>query len=276
MNHRVLFFLSVAVIATGVVGIFRGGADDSPKSAVAVVNTKFITIAEALRDLNPYDIIDANDYRLRTIEVDKDSDDERDIRAIGASNLNGFLVRNHLAKNSGIIAKSVESPMSKTFLTNSLRKDELPYSYQVTPQEEHLLSSLSIGDKVVLYIRVIDMNKMRGSNDALMQLQEGGGGNGSGSSMYKYALGRITSPLSIINIQRVEKKDNDHSFDDKKDVGKIILRMNQKQLADLRVVENTGEILLFPAESSMANKKKIKTDEVLPQFKEVKELRGGK
>ncbi|AIU90397.1 hypothetical protein BV918_03565 [Pectobacterium odoriferum] len=270
-----LFFLSVAVIAIGVVGIFRGGADDSPKSEVATVNTKSITIAEALRDLNPYDIIDVNDYRLRTIEVDKDSDDERDILTLGSSNLNGFLVRNHLAKNSGIITKSVESPMSKTFLMNSLRKDELPYGYQVTPQEEHLLSSLSIGDKVVLYIRVIDVNKMRGNNDDLMQLQEGGG-NGAGLSMYKYALGRITSPLSIINIQRAEKKDNNHSLDDKKYVGKVILRMNQKQLADLRVVENTGEILLFPAESSMANKKKIKTDEVLPQFKEVNELRGGK
>lgn len=59
-------------------------------------------------------------------------------------------------------------------------------------------------------------------------------------------------------------------------VGKLVLRMNQQQLAKLRVVEKAGEVILFPAESGQDNNRKIEMDEVLPQFRAIKELRGGK
>ncbi|VEA71586.1 Uncharacterised protein [Serratia rubidaea] len=126
MNHRVLFFLSVTVIVIGLAGIFIQGrhADDvgAPQTVSTGVKTKSITIAETLRDLKPHDIIEVKDYRLRTIEVAQDSQDERDIAAMGSSDLNGFLVRNHIAKHSAIVAKAVESPLSKTFLLHSLKK----------------------------------------------------------------------------------------------------------------------------------------------------------
>ncbi|MFI8416084.1 pilus assembly protein CpaB [Serratia sp. NPDC078593] len=276
MNHRVLFVLSVTVIVIGLAGIIMQGRHsddtDSVKTAVSSsVKTKSITIAEALRDLSPHDIIEVKDYRLRTIEIAQDRQDERDIRAMGSSDLNGFLVRNHIAKNSAIIAQSVESPTSKTFLLHSLKKNELPYGYLVRPQEEYLLSSLSIGDKVALYIRIAESNKNNGANDGGMTE---GSGSSTGSANKKYALSRVTGPLSILDIQREGKKEEVRTFDTEKEVGKIVLRMNQKQLADLRVVEKTGEILLFPAEDGMGNKQKIKMDEVLPQFKTIKELRG--
>ena len=278
MNHRVLFFLSVTVIVIGLAGIFIQGrhADDvgAPQTVSTGVKTKSITIAETLRDLKPHDIIEVKDYRLRTIEVAQDSQDERDIAAMGSSDLNGFLVRNHIAKHSAIVAKAVESPLSKTFLLHSLKKNELPYGYLVRPQEEYLLSSLSVGDKVALYIRIAEVDKSRDAK--VGAATPDGVGSGTGSTNKKYALGRIRGPLSILDVQREEKKGETNAFDSDKYVGKIVLRMDQKQLADLRVVEKSGEILLFPAEDGMGNKQKINMDEVLPQFKTIKELRGEK
>ena len=76
-------------------------------------------------------------------------------------------------------------------------------------------------------------------------------------------------------MQREKKEEKDYTTDPDKPVGKLVLRMNQQQLAELRVVEKAGEIILFPAEGSQSNKK-IEMDEVLPQFRAIKELRGGK
>ena len=168
MNHRILFFLSIIIIAVGVVGILNQRSPnslvDTSTNTTPSLKNKVITIAEATKALKPYELLETSDYKISTLEIDSTTSDVRDLSSLSSSNLNGYLVLNNIAKGSAIIPSLVESPESKTFLMHSLRENELPYGYTVKPQEEYLLSSLNIGDKVSLFIRVTEVEKGKHSN----------------------------------------------------------------------------------------------------------------
>jgi pilus assembly protein CpaB len=276
MNHRVLFFLAITAIAVGIVGIFVQRYQNPSGNQLQVEQpsgVKVITIAEASRALRPYELIESGDYRIRTVEVDSAKKDIRDLSSLSSLNLNGYLVRNNIPEGSAIIPELIEAPGSKNFIMNSLRGNELSYGYIVKSREGYLLSSLKVGEKVSLFIRVIEVEK--GKKSDVTYVPEGS--NSPGKNMKKYALSPVLSGLSILDVQQEKmKEEKNHLSDPDAVVGKIILRMNQQQLADLRVVENAGELILFPAEGGQENNKKKGMDEVLPQFRAIKELRGGK
>lgn len=277
MNHRVLFFLSIIVIAVGVAGIFiQRYQHPTPQTQTQTVNvsgTKVITIAEASRALHPYTILQPEDYKIRTLEVDNTKDDVRDLSSLSSLDLNGYLVRNNIPAGSAIIPRLIEAPVSQTFIMHSLRGNELPYSYAVKPSEAYLLSSLKVGNHVSLFIRITEVE--RKNKDAVNYVPDSGGS--SDNKLKKFALSPVLIGLSILDVQQDKKKEEkNYSADPDAPVGRIILRMNQEQLANLRVVEKAGEIILFPAEGGQEKNKKKEMDEVLPQFRTIKELRGGK
>ncbi|MCG3100536.1 pilus assembly protein CpaB [Enterobacter sp. DRP3] len=272
MNHRMLFFLSVIVIAVGIIGIVtQKNAVVPHQSSITQIKTtkKAIVIAEATRELHPRDILRPEDFRIRTIEVDKNENDIRDLSSLGTKNLTGYLIRNNIPQDSSILPAFIEAPTSKTFVIHSLNADELPYGYPVSAEDGYLLSSLSTGDSVSMYIRLVEVEKDKESKVGLVSE----GSNSSDKNMKKYALSRLTGPLSILQVNEDKKAASGHAYG--QPIGTIVLRLNRKQLADLRVVEKAGDILLFPASNGQSDVK-VRLDDVLPQFRSVKELRGGK
>ncbi|AJQ98909.1 Flp pilus assembly protein RcpC/CpaB [Enterobacteriaceae bacterium bta3-1] len=272
MNHRMLFFLSIVVIAVGIAGIFvqkKAPENEVKQNAVTAVNT--ITVAKAVRELKPYDILKRDDYTLTSIEVAQEIKDRRDISSLDNGDLQGYLVRHNISNGSFILPHMVESPSSTTFAAHSLRSNETPYSYKVKPEDEYLLSSLSIGDEVSLYLRLIEVDKSKKNNVGLVTE----GSNIPDANMKRYAISRVMGPLSIVDIKKIPKEKT-KSYSNEDFVGTIVLRLDSQQLAELKVVEKAGELLLFPFdEYEDESNQKIRMDEVLPQFNSVKELRGG-
>jgi hypothetical protein len=277
MNHKTLYFLSFIIIGVGIAGIFMQGSQQASQVERAPVttteNSRIITIAEATRSLKIYDILESSDYKISTIKSDSGLKDPRDLSSLSSLNLNGYLVRNNIAEGSAIIPSLVEAPTSSTFVMHSLQGDELPYGYIVKADEEYLLSALAVGDKVSLYIRLTEVEKEKKSQVGYVPE----GSNNIDKVMKKYALSPVLTGLNIVDMQK-EKKKEEKSYLTSSDtpVGRLVLRMTEQQLAELRVVEKAGEIILFPAEGGKPNYKKIEMDEVLPQFRSIKELRGAK
>ncbi|WP_279156196.1 SAF domain-containing protein [Obesumbacterium proteus] len=272
MNHRMLFFLSIIVIAVGITGIFvqkKTPEVSEVKSAPQASHT--IMVAEAIRELKPYDILGRDDYKITSIEISKESKDRRDISSLDNGDLQGYLIRHNISKGSIILPEMVESPKSPTFSAHSLRSNETPYSYKIKPEDEYLLSSLSIGDEVSLYIRLVEVDKSKKNNIGLVTE----GSNSPDKNMKRYAISRVMGPISIVDIKKMPKATSkNYNGDDS--VGMVVLRLDSQQLSELKVVEKAGEILLFPFdEYEDESNQKIRMDEVLPQFNSVKELRGG-
>lgn len=275
MNHRVLFFLSLTVIAVGIAGIVmqRQTPQDPPPESARKSGVKVITIAEASRKLHPFDILQVDDYKLRTIEVDVDKQDNRDLSSLSSLNLNGYLVHNNITEEAAILPELIEPPTSETFVMHSLQGNELPYSYAVKHSEEYLLSSLKVGSKVSIFIRIAEVDKK--SKVSVGFVPEGSGS--SDKALKKYSLSQVVGEVTILNVKKnKDKVKNEYSVDQDEPVGSIVLKMSQNQLADLRVVEKSGDLIILSAVSGQGKNKRKDTDEVLPQFREIKELRGGK
>lgn len=73
-----------------------------------------------------------------------------------------------------------------------------------------------------------------------------------------------------------EKTNEKSSWSNKEPiVGNVAVRLNNKQFVEIKTIENIGDIVITPevkAEDYL--REDIHQDEVLPQFKAIKELRG--
>lgn len=300
MNRRVIIFLSIGLIVVGVLGIFLNSSSEKPtkpQSVAAVkvfkaVEKKNIVIAEALKELNPKDILQASDYSLKTVEIDKDSQDPRDIHALGVKNINGFLNLNHVVAGNAIITTGLESPDSKTFALHSLKGNEIFWDYYFRAHDNYL-ASLTAGQKVSLYLRsaMLDPQKEKSPQRVPMD------GNSAGRNVKKFEINHIAGPLDIIAVNRLDtgkSKDNKEGKEKeakpkadnsnlKKEltndsyVGWLTLRIQSSQLAKLKSVEKSGEIIAIPGGNEAAVKR-MTADQILPQMHKhnVTELRGGK
>ncbi|WP_240614119.1 pilus assembly protein CpaB [Mixta theicola] len=233
---------------------------------------KVIVIAETLREIKTHDILSEKDYQIRAIEIDEEIQDIRNISPLGTNNLNGYLILHNLPKNSAILPDMVEAPNSETFILHSLKENEIPYDYRVRTQDESLLTSLSVGDKVSLYLRLVENEKGQLSSAAVASET----GSALNKNIQKYVISRISGPLSVIEIKKGKNQEERGGYSHDETVGSVVLRISREQLAELRVVEKAGEVLLFPADGDKESYKKLSMDEVLKQFRVVKELRGGK
>jgi pilus assembly protein CpaB len=296
MNRRVILFLSIGLIGVGVVGIFLNASSKSSEtpqiiSEVAkIAEKKRVVIAEALKDLNPKDILRAGDYQLRTIEVDKDSTESRNIDVLHSKTITGFLNLHFVARGNAIMPAGLESPNSKTFAIHSLKDGEIFWDYPFRAHDNYL-SELTIGQTVSLFLRSAMIKSQKEQAVSRLRMD----GSRDAQKVNKFEMNRITGPLEVIAIQRFDTESSEQKKDDKappvknsatnlkKDlsansyVGWLTLRIKSTQLARVKSIEKSGEIIAIPGELDAAAQR-ITTDQVIPHMHthNVTELRGGK
>lgn len=277
MNNRVIFFISIVVIGVGIAGIVLQERQPSNeiKKEKNVVSEHTILIAQALRDLQPYDIISPTDYKVISVSAPKDVTDPRDITSVSDSSIRGYLVRNNISKDSYLSLSMLEAPSSADFAKHSLRSDEMPYSLPISNSDDYLLSSTYTGDKVSLYIRLTEVDKTKKNNVGLIPE----GSASADKELKKFVVSRIFKEITVLESKRFKVDENNKQSQygrENAPIGVIVVRLNQKQLAELRVIEKAGELFIFPDGGDSQAISKIRMDDVLPQFRSVKELRGGK
>lgn len=108
MNHKVLFFLSIAVIVVGISGIFiqknSPGVETSISENTAAlpeaIPEREIMVAEALRDLSPFDILTSDDYRLISLKTSSNLKDHLDISLLPHGGIKGALIKSNVSKGT--------------------------------------------------------------------------------------------------------------------------------------------------------------------------------
>ena len=284
MNHRMLFILSIVVIVVGVCGIFIQNTQHQPvgvhksESTRELAPEQKIMVAEALRDLKPYDILTAEDYRLISMRISSTMKDYRDISYLSNKGLVGALVRNHVAKGAFIIPAEIISPTDSSFISASLREGEVPFSLPIFSSGDYILSTTRSGDKMDVYIRLIEVDRNKKSDVGLM----GEGSSGAAKNTPQYVTMRLLNNVTVLESKRFDKKKEDgqekkrFTHEKEEPIGSITLRLNQRQVVELIAVAKTGEFFLLPDGGTESAGVKVRMDEILPQFRSVKELRGRK
>jgi pilus assembly protein CpaB len=272
MNQRILLFLSVIIIVVGIVGLIKSN-DEPVQEETLQTASKNIIIAEAVYDLFPGDIIDDNAFKIKSQQVSEDHD-IRDLSAING-NLQGYLVKNKIGRGENILLASLEQPGSEGFIKRSIQLGDVPYLFPVKKNDnEYLLSALNAGDKVAIYLRVIEIEKNK-SPAAGLVLES----SASGKDIKKYVVNRVFDNLPVIATTaatpETQKTRDPLLMADKEIVGYITIKLSQTQLVKLKTVEKAGELFVAPAgtEGRYVNGK-VSMDNVLPQFRTIKEIRG--
>lgn len=284
MSRRALFFLSIIIIMIGVCGIYLQGKKSPPVVASAPAEKAIekyhtITIAEAVRDLHQYELLRPDDFKMRVIQASVDSNNPCDISSRFHGDIRGAVMKNNVAQGSCLPSASFLLPGDEKFPGALLRADEMPYAFPITPANDYLLSVLNGGDTISLYIRVVEIDKANKSNVSL-----GGDDVGSaGGSNKKYVSMRVLKGVTVLESKRFgngakDKKErpvSGYGINELK--GEIILRMTKRDLARLITIEKTGQLFLLPeGDRNGDDISKISMDDVLPQFRTIQELRGGK
>ncbi|RWR03307.1 hypothetical protein ED28_03145 [[Pantoea] beijingensis] len=286
MNQRILFFLSITIIAVGIVGIALQKKPQPEEEAVVPSSSQpvehTILIAKSLRSIKSGDTLERSDYQMIPVKVSSELNDPRDISSLSASDgLRGFMVKNDLKKDEVIIPSSVVSPNSPDFMKEMLSENEMPYAFPVKEIDDYLLSTLRVGDKVSLYIKIKETDRYKESRVVLDETPFNNEGSGSRrtdkNTQPLYTINQIFEQLTVLESKRKEKDENSNESrygTNSSYAGTIILRLNKEQLAKLRVIENVGEIFLLPAGSRTDKSlKRIRMDEVLPMLRSKREIR---
>lgn len=284
MNHRVLFILSIVVIVVGIGGILIQNTQHQPvedhksESTRELASEQEIMVAEALRDLKPYDILTTEDYRLISMKISSTMKDYRDISSLSNGGLVGALLRSHVAKGASIIPAEIISSTDPSFISASLREGEVPFSLPILPDEDYILSTTRSGDKMDVYIRLIEVERNKKNDVGLMDE----GSSGAAKNTPQYATMRLLNNVTVLESKRFEKnkkegqEKNRFTHEKEDPIGSITLRLNQRQVVELMTVAKTGELFLLPDGGAESAGSKVRMDEILPQFRPVKELRGRK
>ncbi|MGB9096033.1 hypothetical protein [Erwinia sp.] len=277
MNNRTLFYLSLIVIFIGLAGIFlQNRSRDIPLQNQRIPELsavrKTIFVAKSTRELHAHEILSPADYKITEVEVEEESQTITETPELPPTSLKGYLILHSVAEGSTLLPEMLESPLSATFVKNSLKKNELPYSIKLKSDDAWLLNFLSVGDDVVLYLRIAEHKNTR-----LTRSSEGHDSSPiSDSERSGSTLTRFLGPLTIISFSTLPEK----RFNSDETVGEVIVRLTQDQMKKIRVVEKYAEILMSPAsnEDDFDNSK-LSLNEVLPQLTPllpVRELRGNK
>ncbi|QKJ88625.1 pilus assembly protein CpaB [Paramixta manurensis] len=279
MNHRVLFFLSIMAIGVGVAGIFLQQQKNSQIEHKEEVKHEdaphSILVAKATRDLRSGDILAPQDYEVTSLKSSSTVTDPRDISSAPGGNIRGYLVTNNTQKGSELTLSMLLSPSHPDYARRSLGVNEMPYSFPITSTDNYLLSSTKAGDKLALYIRIREVEK---GKTEMVGLADEGASSLSSSHTPKYVVSRIFEQVTVLDSKRFEtaKESESRYAQENKPIGMIVLRLNQKQLAILRTIEKSGQLFLLPDSTARQGVKRIGMDDVLPQLRSVKELRGKK
>ncbi|NIH92212.1 pilus assembly protein CpaB [Enterobacter asburiae] len=284
MNHRILFFLSIIIIIIGSGGIFlqlssnerrEQQEKNTPQKTSA---THMVLAAEASRDLKAGEIINAEDYQLVNLKSSTANNNIIDISAISEGGIRGYLLTTNTQKGSYLTPSTLLSPTDPEYAKRSIGVNEMPYSFPIPFVDNYLLSSTQSGDKVALYIRVKEIEKGKTEMVGLADEDE------ESSASYraqtpKYAVSQVFDQVTVLDTKlysSTREEDSSYNKDNNRIIGAVILRLNQKQLATLRTIEKAGQLFLLPASKTQQSIKRTSMDDVLPQLRSIKELRGSK
>lgn len=169
MNYRVLFLISLLVLAVGLGGLFMMPSQTNnvestqpATSQTVVVEKKTIKMAMANQDMPAGAILKQGDYQINELQVEEESpliaDDVTDLLAQNSESLNGFLISDK-ASNGRFLAKAtLISPTDERFLFYTVGKDEVVYRVYIRLEHQFALDTLKSGDIVGIFAQQKDFN----------------------------------------------------------------------------------------------------------------------
>ncbi|MCD6626328.1 tight adherance operon protein, partial [Klebsiella michiganensis] len=140
------------------------------------------------------------------------------------------------------------SPDSDEFNRLTLKKGEIIYKFNLKKQDEYLLNSLDIGDKVSFQLVTLETDNRKGMENDIT-INKKGMSNRQGQS---YSLYKIIQNMQVVRIKKYSESElSEVNGKNKKTeetiTGYIDVIINMRDLDLIYLAEVSGEIILTPA-----------------------------
>ncbi|MGV6988679.1 hypothetical protein ACWA5Z_07240 [Testudinibacter sp. P80/BLE/0925] len=245
MNYRILFVISLIIIAVGFGGLFLIG-DQQPvvleqnQSAVQPVaeakKEKTITVALATTALEAGRILRKSDYSLREITVNADDEEmlqqlKTDVLSLFKADqplsLEGFLLTENIEAGSRLNTDILISPNDSRFFFESLDNGQVAYRVYIGNGHQFLLESLHAGNTATLYLQHINYQFSRENKD-------------------NRRVDEVVKNLEILTVERFQAE----SAVEKEYAGYVTLKMDTSDLLKIFRLPPGARLLPIPQEKS--------------------------
>ena len=239
MNYRILFFISILILAIGVGGLFvMPNQQQSAPQPVAVTETtvpvaekKTIKVAVAKQSLPAGTILKEGDYQVSEMQVEPDSvlvkDDVSAALAQNSESLNGLLMAEPVLDGRFLPPQGLIAPSDERFLFYTVGKGEVIYRVYIRNEHQFSLDTLKSGDVVGLFALQQDF---RAKNAEQMRFDP------------------ILQNLEVVKIDRFIKDDaNNSKLPGMTDyAGYVSVRMNADKVKDVLSLTKSRSLLVLP------------------------------
>lgn len=245
MNYRILFFISILILAIGVGGLFMLPNQQSAPQAVTDTETatvpepekKTIKVALAKQSLPAGTILKEGDYQVSEMQVEPESvlakDDVSEALAQNSDSLNGLLMSEPVLDGRFLPPQGLIAPSDERFLFYTVGKGEVIYRAYIRNEHQFVLDTLKSGDVVGLFALQQDF---RANNSEQMRFDP------------------ILQNLEVVKIDRFIQEDANNSKQAglADYAGYVSVRMHADNVKDVLSLTKSRALLVLP-QSETAN-----------------------
>lgn len=245
MNYRILFFISILILAIGVGGLFMmptgqseavSPTDSTASPAQKEPKKKNIKVAVARQSLSAGSILKEGDYQVSDMQVEEESvlmkDDVSDALVQNNDSLNGLVISEPVLDGRFVPSQALIAPTDERFLFYTVDKDEVIYRVYIRNENQFALDTLRSGDIVGLYALQKDL--------------------ASGYSDEQRRFDPVLQNLEVVKINRFVKDDKNSALPEFNDyAGYVSVRMKADQVKNVLSLTKSRSLLVLPqAETS--------------------------
>jgi pilus assembly protein CpaB len=202
--------------------------------------TEIITIAVAKHDISKKTILTKDDYYFKSIEIKIDSEQKSEY-ITNATELDSYVVKSNIAKDSFIERHLIASPNSSDYAMLALKEGNYMFPFRLEQIDSYLVKNLKGGDLVDLYIFYSDAEPANFNNKVLKDDKL----VSPSDDFVKNRIKPIIVGKKILYID-IDDVGIDSKFQ-KKDTGQIQLELSNQEIKLLRTLMTNSTIIMYPS-----------------------------
>ncbi|OCG22551.1 MULTISPECIES: hypothetical protein [unclassified Gilliamella] len=198
--------------------------------------TETMTIAVAKNAINKNTILTKDHYYFKSIEIDvDDSSDKTKEYITDAKELDSYVVKNNIAKDTFIERRFIASPDSPDYSMLALKEGNYMFPFKLDPTDYYLTTNLKSGDLVDLYIFYADETANSRKENKLV------------SPSADFVKNRIKPIIVGKKILYITQAGEINSKFQKDNVGQIQLELSNQEIKLLRTLMTNSTIMIYPS-----------------------------
>lgn len=163
MSKKYKLIINIAMVIIGIIGMVvyytannnKAVQPNTDESALVKANEKpkeSITVAVARKELKKGMRLTSEDFRLETVQVEKDSEE---VKKFSVNDIDNWMVKNDVATGGKIPTAVLVAPGSDEYIQMSAKPGTIVYGFAIQKSDSYLFTNVRAGEGVDIYLAYI-------------------------------------------------------------------------------------------------------------------------